>query len=245
MASRFFIQEEAESPSDADSDDSLEPLAADIGKLQEDSQPVPQHSTNYDELLISTPNKTDPASVAADSMLSYLDERVIWAGSPSQWLNFGRYLFWGFLLSLAVGLTYLGWREQVVLLYPDFAFYFYVSSLVGNVVPTLFILYFYLKLKMHRVVITYNKITESIGFTDVFRSEQFCELSDVKDIIAPPAGWMALVRRGDLIFHTMDSDQSVIHIKAMKSRHEVKQKLIPLIRRLRVERRGIYGATNA
>ena len=117
--------------------------------------------------------------------------------------------------------------------------------MIGGVsFPILVIIFYFFKLRMRRVVITYNKITESVGFTDIFRSEQFCELSDVKDIIAPPAGWLALVRRGDLLFHTMDSDQSIIHIRAMKGRHKVKKKLIPLIRRLRVERRGVYGSSN-
>lgn len=177
------------------------------------------------------------------SMVSYLDERVLWSGSPSQWLNFGRYFFWGMVWLGAIAMSYHAWTYAYFERFAGIQYYLYAAAAIGLLVPPLMILVWYLRLKMQKVVISYNKITESRGFTDIFRSEQFCELSDVKDIIAPPAGWLALVKRGDLIFHTSDSDQTTIHIRAMKGRHQVKQQLIPLIRRLRIERRGLVTSS--
>lgn len=234
MASRFFITDEPDDSIDED-------VSAEDELDEEGINTSSSLSCNYDDLLAPTQNTQSSPSEATlnDQMLSYLDERVIWEGSPSQWLNFGRYCSWGSILALSVLIGYFGWQYEVLSPYPNYKPYAYLIVLSGILVPTGFILYFFLKLKMHKVVITYNKITESVGFTDVFRREKFCELSDVKDIIAPPAGWLALVRRGDLQFHTMDSDQSLIHIRAMKGRHRVKQQLIPLIRRLRAERRGV------
>ena len=198
----------------------------------------------------NTSHKLDYATeeVHLDELLSFTDESVIWFGSPSQWLNIKIYALW-LAISTCLGYLYwiwyeFGYRDQ----YPAFRLmdeidYFALVLAVVGVCGLVHCSIVYLKLKTQKTMITQNKITESRGITEVFRKERYCELSDVTDLILPPAGWLALVRRGDLILQTNDSDQPIITIRAIKDRKKLKETLIPLIRRLRVERRAFFGTS--
>jgi hypothetical protein len=173
-----------------------------------------------------------------DALLSFTDETLIWEGSPSQWLNLGKYIWWGSvaLLAIIVLIAFygLGYLER----YPDYQQMVTITSLL-MLGLSIGMMYFHaLLLHLQKTSISCNKITESRGFTEIFRKENYCELSDVIDVLLPPAGWLALVRRGDLVITTHDADQTEIRIRAIKGRKKLKEKLIPLIRRLRAERRG-------
>jgi hypothetical protein len=179
-----------------------------------------------------------PPEISDDNFLSFTDETLIWEGSPSQWLNLGKFIWWGSVALLAlivlVGFYGLGYRQR----YADYQHIITGISVLMLLMASSCIGFHVLLLKLQKTSISCNKITESRGFTEIFRKENYCELSDVLDVLLPPAGWLALVGRGDLVITTLDADQTEIRIRAIKHRKKLKEKLIPLVRRLRAERRG-------
>ncbi len=179
-----------------------------------------------------------PEVTDEDILLSFTDETIVWEGTPSQWLNLGKFIWWGSVALLAiivlVAFYGLGYRQR----YADYQQLITLSSLLMLAIAIGSMCFHVLLLKLQKTSISCNKITESRGFTEIFRKENYCELSDVLDVLLPPAGWLALVGRGDLVITTHDADQPEIRIRAIKGRKKLKEKLIPLIRRLRAERRG-------
>ena len=87
---------------------------------------------------------------------------------------------------------------------------------------------------------TRNKIKEAKGITSIFRQELFCEISDIKDINSPPAGLLGLVGLSTLVIETND-DQPIIKIRAIKNRDQLIEKLLPIWRKLKIERKGYFG----
>ncbi len=178
-------------------------------------------------------NNTPP-----EEPLSYTDETVIWSGRPSLWLNFGKVLWW-LTVWLLGPILWLSWRfTDYQTKYPQLEYLVNPTAISLMTIPIFFLLHKWFKLKSECITITNNKITQASGFTVFFRSEKYCELSDVTDVEAPAAGLLGFVGRASLILKTSDDDQPIIEIKAIKNRDELRDQLIPLIRRLRVERRG-------
>lgn len=171
----------------------------------------------------------------------YDDETVIWEGRPSQWVNLGTFLWWGvFLIGSAVSLFLWGaglndgYRALI-----NEAVYWVCYGLMGLSITS--ILYAYLSVHYEYTVITRNKIKEAKGITSIFRQELFCEISDIKDINSPPAGLLGLVGLSTLVIETNDDDQPIIKIRAIKSREQLIEKLLPIWRKLKIERKGYFG----
>ncbi|MEJ2682594.1 MAG: PH domain-containing protein [Gammaproteobacteria bacterium] len=184
-------------------------------------------------------NETAEHVEAGGHFVSYHDETLLWKGSPSQWLNFGRYMMWLAVASLGVGLLVYWYVLGGQFQFPQFPELTILVLPVGAVVigwSFIMILFNWLRLSCHRITITQNKITVSTGLTVFFRSERYCELSDVIDIEAPAPGLMGIVGLGSLLLRTNDTDQPEIYIHAIHNRTELRDALMPLVRRLRVER---------
>ena len=106
-------------------------------------------------------NDTAERVEAGDHFVSYHDETLLWKGSPSQWLNFGRYVLWLAVASLGVGLLvywyFLGGQFQ----FPQFPELTHLVLFVSAVVigwSFLMIMINWLRLRCHRIMITQNKI---------------------------------------------------------------------------------------
>lgn len=168
--------------------------------------------------------------------VSYHDETILWKGSPSQWLNVVRFFWWFTVAAFGLGLlTYwygFGGRQQAPHLEP--VVLILATILIGW--SGIMVCYFWVRLRCNHTIISQNKITTVSGVTVLFRSERYCELSDVIDIEAPAPGVMGLVGLGSLVLRTNDPDQPEIEITAIRNRMELRDALMPLIRRLRVER---------
>lgn len=173
--------------------------------------------------------------------VSYDDETIIWEGRPSQWVNFGTFLWWGifligsgvFLLLWGAGLNE-GYNASI-----DKAVYWVCYGLVA--LSLLSMLYAYLSVRYEHTVITRNKIKEAKGITSIFRQELFCEISDIKDVNSPPAGLLGLVGLSTLVIETNDDDQPIIRIRAIRNRDQLIEKLLPIWRKLKIERKGYFG----
>lgn len=175
------------------------------------------------------------------SSVSYKDEAIIWEGRPSQWVNVGTFLWWGAFLILSAALLVL-WCSGVSEGYDQVitgAFYLGCYGLIG--LSTMSVVYAYLSVRYEHTVITHNKIKEAKGITSIFRQELFCEISDIKDINSPPAGLLGLVGLSTLIIETNDDDQPIIKIRAIRNRSQLIEKLLPIWRKMKIERKGYFG----
>ena len=183
--------------------------------------------------------KTDPLD--ASTPVSYDNEEVVWEGSPSQIVNLGGFIFWGLVFAAAgVGLVLwnAGLKEQYTPLIDQVVRYSIYGLLIVGVLN---VLMSYLTVKCERTVITRNKIKEAKGITSIFRQELFCEMSEVSDIKSPPAGLMGLFGLSTLVLETKDADQPIIRIRAIRNRDELVQKILPIWRKLKMDRKGYFG----
>ena len=172
----------------------------------------------------------------------YYNESVLWQGSPSQWLNLGNFIFFSGLWAISL-FMWVAWHLYGLSnSYSEYSNQYSALVLSFALMPPVFMLWCWLKLRSERITITMNKITESSGVTAIFRKEKYCEIADVVDVTSPPAGWLALVGRATLILHTKDKDQPTIKIKAIKNRDQLRDRLMPLIRRLTVERKTYFAS---
>ena len=183
--------------------------------------------------------KTDPLD--ASTPVSYDNEEVVREGSPSQIVNLGGFIFWGLVFAAAgVGLVLwnAGLKEQYTPLIDQVVRYSIYGLLIVGVLN---VLMSYLTVKCERTVITRNKIKEAKGITSIFRQELFCEMSEVSDIKSPPAGLMGLFGLSTLVLETKDADQPIIRIRAIRNRDELVQKILPIWRKLKMDRKGYFG----
>jgi len=172
---------------------------------------------------------------------SYNDESIVWEGRPSQWVNMGTFLWWSiFLIGSIVLMSFWnsgfgeGYHESITT----------AVSWVGNgliIVSILSMLFAYLSVRYEHTVITRNKIKESKGITSIFRTDKYCEISDIRDIKSPPAGVMGLLGLSTLAIETNDDDQALIKIRGISNREDLIQLILPIWRKLKVDRKGYFG----
>ena len=176
-----------------------------------------------------------------DGTVNYDDESIVWQGRPSQWINFSTFLFWSFIWTLPIVLYYYWNYGGVNNKYYEYEAVYTSIILVLSILPPLMILWAWLNVFYQKTIVTRNKIIERKGITQIFSNEENCEISDIEDIKAPPAGILALVGLATLVLITKDMDQPVIMIRAIKDREELKNKLTPIWRKLRLERKGFFA----
>jgi hypothetical protein len=183
--------------------------------------------------------KSDPLDASTPD--SYDNEEVVWEGSPSQIVNLGSFIFWG-LVFAAAGVGLVLWNTGLKAQYTPLIDQVVRYSIYGLlIVGVLNVLMSYLTVKCERTVITRNKIKEAKGITSIFRQELFCEMSEVSDIKSPPAGLMGLFGLSTLVLETKDADQPIIRIRAIRNRDELVQKILPIWRKLKMDRKGYFG----
>jgi len=173
--------------------------------------------------------------------VSYKDETIVWEGRPSQWVNLGTFIWWMmFLVGAITAMSF--WNAGFGKDYSEG-----ISSAVswvGNGLIFLSIismLFAYLTVHYEHTVITRNKIKESKGITSIFRQDLYCEISDIKDIKSPPAGVMGVLGLSSLVIETNDDDQALIKIRGIKHREDLIQLILPIWRKLKVDRKGYFG----
>lgn len=173
--------------------------------------------------------------------VSYDDESIIWEGRPSQWINFGSFIFWTLVWCIPVMLYYYWNYQGLSDLYYQYEVYYENGLIILAILPPTMLLWHWLNVYYQHTIVTKNKVIERKGITSIFSNEENCEISDIDDIKAPPAGLLALVGCASLVLITKDMDQPVIWIRAIKDRDDLKNKLTPIWRKLRIERKGFFS----
>ncbi len=173
--------------------------------------------------------------------IDFDDERVIWEGGPSQIVNMWNYIR---CISVAAVASYFLWRWHFELStgYENLTPFINMACQPLIVISLLLIIYFYLDVSYERTIITYNKIAEEKGITRIFRQELLCEISDIRDIKSPPPGIiLGMFGLSNLVIETNDDDQPIILIRAIGNREEIIENLLPIWRRLKLERKGFFA----
>ena len=171
----------------------------------------------------------------------YEDETIVWEGRPSQWVNMGTFIWWSIFLLGAIVLLSV-WGAGFGEGYPQSvtkAVTWGANGLI--VVSILSMLLSYLTVYYEHTVITRNKIKESKGITSIFRTDKYCEISDISDIKSPPAGIMGLLGLSTLVIETHDDDQAIIKIRGIRHREALIKLVLPIWRKLKVDRKGYFG----
>ncbi len=190
--------------------------------------------TNSD--TIEEEENTNPLTNA-----SYTDETIVWEGGPSQWVNLGTYLFWLVIFSTLLIFSVL-WFNGLNNEHEAFESTLIVWVVCGVLVlGVINLLHSYLTVRYEYTTVTANKIKEAKGITSIFRQERFCEISDIRDINSPPRGLMGLLGLSTLLIETNDDDQPIIKIRAIRNREELIAKLLPIWRKLKVDRKGYFS----
>lgn len=184
----------------------------------------------------------EEADTTSATSVAYDDETIIWEGRPSQWVNLGTFIWWAVFLIASI---------YLIITAEDRGLYLESASLIDKAVhwgcyslmaiSILSIIYAYLSVHYEYTVITRNKIKEAKGITNIFRQELFCEISDIKDVKSPAAGLLGLLGLSSVVIETNDDDQPIIKIRAIKNRDVLINKLLPIWRELKMERKGYFG----
>jgi uncharacterized membrane protein YdbT with pleckstrin-like domain len=124
-------------------------------------------------------------------------ESLVWKGSPSQWTNFGTYLFSLLVATFIVAGYFLTTAGPLLLL--------------ALVLPVGVILIRWLETRSYRYEVTTERVRVTTGIFSRRTSE--LELYRVRDYTVVEPFWLRLIGRGNLIIETADrtNPHLVIH----------------------------------
>lgn len=150
------------------------------------------------------------------------EETVLWKGSPSQWTNFGSYLFDLILAAAVVAAYFLSPYGPVVL--------------AGLAVPFLMFLSRWFATRSHVYEITTERIRVSTGLLSRHTTE--LELYRVRDYTVVEPFLQRLVGRGNLLVETADRTSPHLMIRAVPRVNQLKDQIRTHTERMR-QLRGV------
>ncbi len=153
------------------------------------------------------------------------EETLVWRGTPSQWTNFGAYLF---CLLLTAGVL---------------AAYFLVPAasqtpliLLGLLVPAIWLLSAWIGTRTHRYEITSERVKITTGLLSRHTSE--IELYRVRDYSVVEPFWLRLVGCGNIVLVTSDRTTAQFVLQAVPRAQSLKDEIRKHTERMR-QRRGV------
>lgn len=149
-------------------------------------------------------------------------ETVIWQGSPSQWTNFGSYVF---ALLLAAGVMVVYFLTAVGPL-----------VLLGLLPPVLLIFARWLSTRSQRYEVTTERIRVTTGILSRRTTE--LELYRVRDYTVVEPFWLRLIGRGNLIVETSDRTNPQMVLRAVSGVTTLKDQVRANTERMR-QLRGV------
>jgi uncharacterized membrane protein YdbT with pleckstrin-like domain len=150
------------------------------------------------------------------------EETLLWKGSPSQWTNFGSYLF-ALILLAAIVTAYALVAPQPLIL-------------VALVFPLGLLGYRWLETRTHRYEVTNERIRITTGILSRRTTE--LELYRVRDYTLVEPFWLRLIGRGNLIIETADRTNPQIVIRAVPGAPALKDQIRTHTERMR-QLRGV------
>ena len=150
-------------------------------------------------------------------------ETLIWRGSPSQWTNFGTYLFC-LILAAGIGAGYYFMPQPQPLI------------LLGLIVPVLWALGRWIATKCRRYEVTSERVKITTGLLSRHTNE--LELYRVRDYSIVEPFWLRLVGCGNVVLATADSTNPTFVLHAVPHAATLKDQIRTHTERMR-QRRGV------
>ena len=157
-------------------------------------------------------------------MIPESTESVIWQGAPSQWVNFGTYLFCALLIAgiIYAKFIYTGEGSQYIL--------------AALVVPALWMLFRWIGTRTHRYEITTERVKLTTGLLSKRTTE--LELYRVRDYSVVEPFWLRLVGCGNIVLVSADRSSPQIVLHAVPHATTLKDQIRTHTERMR-QRRGV------
>jgi uncharacterized membrane protein YdbT with pleckstrin-like domain len=151
------------------------------------------------------------------------EETLVWRGSPSQWTNFGSFLF-SLLLAAGVvtGYLFVTPRQPLILL--------------GLIVPLIWVLSRWIATKCQRYEITSERIKVTTGLLS--RQSTELELYRVRDYSVVEPFALRLVGCGNIVLVTADRTTPQLVLRAVPGAAGLKDEIRKHTERMR-QRRGV------
>ena len=144
--------------------------------------------------------------------MHFNEEKVIWQGGPSQVLNFKKYMFCVLSMLLYFPLS-LAW-EQYIPQYPKYQMAYKAVTWAIFILPVLYALSAWLRVKAHSYRISSERFTERYGVLHAVTED--LELYRVKDTTIYEPLSLRIFGCGNVILYTSDRSSPVIVIQAVK-----------------------------
>ena len=147
-------------------------------------------------------------------------ESPVWAGSPSQWLNFGTFVLCGLTAAGFIVGAYL-WAQPLIA--------------AAAAVPVGYALWKWLTVRCTNITVTTQRITTTVGVFTRHRWDM--ELYRVKDTTLHEPFLLRLVRRANI--QLVSSDKSTPHmlIPAIRDAEPLRQQIRANVETMRMSRR--------
>ena len=152
-------------------------------------------------------------------------ETLVWRGTPSQWTNFGTYLFC-LLLAAMIGVAYFLYSPAA----PE------PLILTGLVVPVFWALTRWIGTKCNRYEITSERAKITTGLLS--RHTQEIELYRIRDYSVIEPFWLRVVGCGDVVLASADRTSPNFVLRAVPRARWLKDEIRTHTERMR-QRRGV------
>jgi uncharacterized membrane protein YdbT with pleckstrin-like domain len=148
------------------------------------------------------------------------EETLVWAGSPSQWLNFGTFIVCGLTAAGFIAGAQI-WAE------PRIA--------IAAVVPVVVAFWSWLTVRTSKFEVTTQRITSQVGIFSRRRWDM--ELYRVKDTTLHEPFLLRLVSRANIEVVSSDKSTPNMTIPAVKDAEPLRQKIRVSVEQMRILRR--------
>ena len=176
-----------------------------------------------------------------EQSIQFGDETILWEGGPSQIVNIPKFLgcIATFLFS---AYCLIEWHNELYIGYEELTPFINTTCQTMMAIPLVLMFFYYLDIRYEHTIITHNKIKEQKGITRIFRREKYCELSDIRDVESPAPGiLLGVFGLSSVVIETNDDDQLYITIRAISDRDRLIENLLPLWRKIKLERKGFFS----
>lgn len=143
--------------------------------------------------------------------------KVIWEGSPSQWVNANKFSTCG-LVILFIAMTPWIWRTFLYE-YESIKTYYFLASKLGFFGVFGYATWNYLVVKMHKYILTDEVLLEKEGVLNVTQDE--LQLYRVKDMTMVQPFSLRMVGCSNIILDTSDKSTPIVVIYAVKDANKL------------------------
>lgn len=142
------------------------------------------------------------------------EERVMWQGTPSQWINYNKFTLCALLFLLAIALPSI-WDVAFNVSMPKYRPTVMLLSKLLFFVPPVLAVYFYLRVSTHRYTLTTERMNEEFGILS--KNTDVLELFRVKDISFSQPLALRVFGLGNIIMDTSDRSTPIVTIAGVQN----------------------------